>query len=328
MRHLMTEPLPSTPLREERRLTTWALLAGLCAGLCAGCASSSKKTEETPPDSQLEIETYVPIDVQDPDAIGAFLTGVDREIQEWSGHVLGARNDRERRKAMIIERNLTQRTRERQAELIEQLEVGPPTNRIVAAAAVGFTRAEAAHSPLLAAIEDEDPRVVSNALLGLAILQRPDTPLDRIGELLGLSPDPIVRAMAAYAARHAGQENTASAERLIDAARIGLVDEDAFVRSQCILLLAEIQHTDSIGDITDRLRDDVPLVSASAVRGLLIIGMEDEHYYGEVARSLTDTLRDVEGEDRRRILRALIELSERNLGTDAAAWREWSQRLP
>ena len=55
---------------------------------------------------------------------------------------------------------------------------------MIAAAALGFTRDPEVLSPLLDALEDPDPRLVGNALLGLTILEDPNTPTERIASIL------------------------------------------------------------------------------------------------------------------------------------------------
>ena len=84
---------------------------------------------------------------------------------------------------------------------MRELESGPPINRIRAAAALGFTHAVEAQSPLLNALSDPLADVQHNALLGLAILARADTPLEPICRLCEFSPDAETRGQAAFALR-------------------------------------------------------------------------------------------------------------------------------
>ena len=176
-----------------------ALILALAYGL-AGCASPPEKTPVQAANEGRE--SYDPNLVQrEPESIGSFLAELDKSMRAWTKLMFTAGTEAERRKATVLQKDLMRRTYPRMDELIAQLEGGPVQNRVRAAGALGFTKDPGAQSPLLAALHDESRDVICNALLGLTMLELPDTPLDRIAELYEHDPDPEIRANAAYAAR-------------------------------------------------------------------------------------------------------------------------------
>ena len=121
--------------------------------------------------------------------IGAFLGEVGSRVQAWTSARLAGDKERQRILGQVLQFECTKRQR----ELIEQLQTGPVRNRSLAAVALGFTnrmdvlqpdlttkrvdKGAEALGPLLGAISDPDPEVSANALMGLGILARPETPL-------------------------------------------------------------------------------------------------------------------------------------------------------
>jgi HEAT repeat protein len=314
---------------------------GVLLALLTACSGPDEKKDPAPVENYVrasgeEAETsgegsdaakpYVPIQPAEDAAIGEFLADVDYQIRRWSAYVLSANTPEERNKANLLEKNLMRETKKRLPDLIFQLETGPRQNRIVAAAALGFTRAEEAHSPLLAALFDKDQRVIGNALLGLSILERADTPLDRICDVLRHAPSKETRLMAAYAGRTLTENR--DAECLVDAARTGIVDEDPGVRSQCVLILGQAADTESIQQIADLLYDEVQLVNAASARALVAIAEASPEHKGAIARLLVRALVALERVPRTRVQNALIQLSDRNYGGDEERWMEWAMRLP
>src|SRR4029077_19971494 len=110
---------------------------------------------------------------------------------------LTAQTEQDKAKARNLEKAIMTVAHNRRAEIQVQLETGPLNKRIVAAAALGFTRDGEAQSALIAALDDPHPEVVASALLGLWLLGRSDTPLDGIARQLKDGATEEVRTNAA-----------------------------------------------------------------------------------------------------------------------------------
>jgi HEAT repeat protein len=227
----------------------------------------------------------------------------------------------------MLEDNLSRVTHQRRAEIIEQLESGPLNNRVVAASALGFTRDLEAQSPLIAALDDAYPEVVGNALLGLMLLGRSDTPLEPICRLMQSSPDESVRRNAAQCMGSLVQAGARS-DCVLGAARQGLSDVEPGVRSQSALLLATLLDPESIPPLCDLLYDEVPLVVAAAARAVAYFGGQSPKDKGTAARALARAYEEGKGPMRPHYRRALVELAGIDYGVEPEKWTEWGNRLP
>lgn len=305
-----------------RSITCCGLLA-----IAAACASTTKKSATESTDPEKPIGQLVE-STRTPDAPGKFLADLDARIRGWTTLALSAQSQEDRRKASLLEQNLMYVTVNRTDELIEQLESGPEQNQIVAAAALGFTRNARAQSPLIAALDNPSKAVVANALLGLAILGRSDTPLGKVCTHLSDSTDSWVRSNAAWCAANlvqAGQRD----DCIVGAARRGLADQEPAVRSQCALILASLVDAPSLGDLTERLYDPIPLVRSACARAIAYIGSESPQDKGKAARALTQAYAKANESERAPLLRAMVELAGTSTyGKEPQEWLEWSQRLP
>ena len=307
----MDQPIPCLRL---------ALLGTLLALPLAGCAASGAADRETEP--------YVPLPDPEPDSIGFFLTEFDASLRAWTNLTLAGSSDKERRMRRGLEREMGQRARKRQDELVAELQSGPPKNRAVAAVALGFTGDPSVMSPIYAALEDVDDDVVHNALLGLGHLRSPDTPLAELCYLLRNDPDPWVRNNAAFALSSvigAGGKPTPLSKR---SCREALNDEEPGVRAQCATILGLTEEAAAVDELGDLLYDEVELVSAAAAASLAAIGKQEPTRKGAVARHLADALDRVPSARRPFLLAELIELSDLHHGDEAEAWQDWARRLP
>ncbi len=298
-----------------------ALLAITTA--CASTAQSNKTSDGAP---ERPIGPIVEA-TNTPDAIGTLLAKLDASIRAWTTLTMTAGTADERRKASLLEQNLMYLTHNRVNELIEQLETGPLYNQIVAAAALGFTRDPEAHSPLIAALENTNSDVVSNALLGIALLGRIDTPLERVCGLLRTSPDAWVRSNAAQCLSSLTQAGARS-DCVLATARAGLADEEPVVRSQCALILANQLDTESIPSLEALLQDRVTLVAAASARALAYIGVQLPPLKGVAARALAAAYSQPSDAMRPHLRQSLIELAGVNYGEAPEEWSAWSRELP
>ena len=259
--------------------------------------------------------------------LGKFLADMSASIQAWSHKTWSASSGVDLRKQNLLEHHITQEARKRKDDLLYSLEAGPQRNRVIAAAALGFTRDPEVLSPLLVALEDADPRLVGNALLGLTILEDPNTPTERITSILRYDKDPELRWSAAYCARTLVERGIRD-QGLTDAGRAALLDSEPVVRAQCCLLLAILGDADSFEAMEALIQDPVPLVSAAAIRALGVLGENAPERRGDCARSLSIELDAEDREMRERVRRSLIRLAGRDYGNDPDRWLIWSARLP
>jgi HEAT repeat protein len=285
--------------------------------IATGCASSGAG----------EAEPYTPPPEVAPDSIGYFLTNYDKSLRRWHDLKLNHTSDRDVRTLRALEINLAERAMKRQSELVTVLESGVRTNREVAAVALGFTGDPAVLSPLLAALSDPSPVVVQKALLGIGVLELPETPCAQLIYLLRHDPDPWTRSNAAYALSRVATVGGRD-EDLASACRSALVDEEPFVRVQAASILGIIRDRDSVESLGDLLHDEESLVAQAAATSLVRIGREHLERKGKIARLLVDELDRLDVPTRRHVMRELIVLSDRNLGDDAEPWREWAYRMP
>jgi HEAT repeat protein len=293
-----------------------AVVATSCAG--TGGAQENDKLDATP--------IKIPMAAEDP--IGKLLADLDQAIARWSALTLAARTPAEKREQRMLQQFVEDRVSKRQPDLVLALEQGPPLNRMRAAAALGFSHSLDAQSPLLNALHDPDLDVVHNALLGLAIMARADTPLDDVCKLLEDAGDAQTRGQAAFAMRSIVQSG-GGGECVLGAARRGLIDRsEPFVRSQCALTLGLIGDKDSVTPVIDLLLDDVPLVSSSAAEALVLIAKKEPSQKGTIARAFVDLYTTQKGVLKERVYAAMVQIADVNYGSDAQLWLEWAQRLP
>lgn len=312
-------------VRSSAVLPVLALLAAACATVekspAEEAADATKSTAPERPIAEIVEAT------RKPESIGALLGSIDREITAWNNLFLASVTETDRAKTRTLEKSIMTKTHNRRQEIVEQLESGPVTNRIVAAAALGFTRDATVQSPLLAALDDTEPEVVASALLGLWLLEREDTPLDRISAHLTNGDTDDIRTNAALCLTTLVKKG-ARGDSALPALRIGLIDRATTVRAQCALGLAELGDSESFQAIADLLADDTTLAVASAARALAFLGTKDGKLRGKAARALVTAWIRAEDPAKSSIYRSMIELSGTNYGSNEEEWSKWATRLP
>lgn len=293
----------------------------------AACGSTDEERDAPDPDQGVfDMQDLEVVAIQGEEMpIGEFLSKIDLAMRAWTRLTNTASSPAERTQARQLEEFLRNETTNRREELVIQLEVGPLFNRMRAASALGFTDAESL-SPLLAALSDPEADVVHNALLGLALLAAPDTPLGGICQLMRESPDAHVRSNAAYALRSI-LEAGGSGECAVEAGRTGLHDEEPLVRVQAALVLGLEADGESIPALADQIYDQTPLVSRAAVQALSLIASEDRSRRGAVARALLVASEKAPRPNRPAARAALVRLAGTDHG-DYEDWLKWAQGLP
>lgn len=303
-----------------------ALAASCLAGLVLpGCKTTPDQgltnSKDPKPIADLVERTRVP------EAIGKVIADLDLELRAWTRLKMTAATAEDRTKARELEKVIATTAHARRVELIDQLQTGPLGNRIVVAFALGFTRDPEVLSPLVACLEDSNPEVVGNALLGLMVLGNTNVPLERICDLMRASSDPWVRTNAAQCLSNmvgAGAE----ASCVLATARLGISDTEPGVRSHSALLLGTMLDSESMQALLDLLHDPVPLVSTATIHALVWIGQHQDKSKGAVARGLSAQLETAHNPLRAQLLRGLGELSGVSYGDESKKWIEWAARLP
>lgn len=303
-----------------------ALVLGLALLVATGCRASGTKNSESDGAPKKPIAELVEA-TNTPEPIGQLLARIDTAIERWNQLQLSGQSGEDREKARKLELWIQGDAHRRRAEIVEQLESGAPQNRTIAAMALGFTRETEVQSPLLAALDDSDPGVVSNALLGLWLLERSDTPLEKIAGLLRTSSDPTLRSNAALCLASLTSKG-AKDPAALEAARVGLLDAEPGVRSQCALVLGNLVDKASLDSLTDHLVDPVPLVAAASARAIGHIGRNEPSAKGKAARALVAALDEAKGAAEKEVHSNLVYLAGVDHGKDAKDWLEWALRLP
>ncbi len=323
-----------------RTQTMRFLLNGaLCAAAFALAACNSSGGQQAPANGQ-EVEwigpdgpePYDPNITKDRRLAGDVLADVDKSLRIWVNITLTGNPAKDGSTLNIVEADLRRKVRAKLLVIVEQLETGPPINRQIAAAALGFSGDPETLSPLLAALEDDSPDVVANALLGLSVLADPDTPRILVAaELEDVNQPFNVRSQAARALRAVGLYDLGEADRaaVIRAARAALGDANEGLRPTGAIILAEVVDTNSVPELARALMDPTPLVARAASRALARIGSVDRKFEGQAARALTAAL-EVVDEDRVRpaVLKDLQALAGKNYGDDVEEWVRYAQKLP
>ena len=314
--------------------------AALCAALLSLAACNTPGDTPTAPAEGREVEwigpegpePYDPDITKDRRKTGAILTDIDKSMRIWINIVLTGSASKDGSTLNIVEADLRRKVRDKLPLIIDQLATGPPMNRQIAAASLGFSDSTQALGPLLAALEDDSPDVVANALLGLSILADPATPRIPLAAKLEDTSQPMaVRNNAARALRSAGLYGLDEADRaaVIRAGRAARGDADEGLRPSGAIILAEVVDTDSVPALSRALTDPTPLVALAASRALARIGSVEPTFKGQAARAMTSVLTRVDQERvRPAILKDLQALAGKNYGDNIEEWVRFAQKLP
>lgn len=294
--------------------------------LLAACASTSEPEEE--PRERMQVTAYSPQALRTQTTLGAYLMQLDRSIQSWNAMFLSGDRVRDAHTLRSLSVDIGHRAGKLYYELVETLETSrAPQNRAVAAAALGFVQTKDALTPLLNALADKNMQVRANALLGLAILGDPKTPLGGVVEAMQLGLTEEIRANAALAILEVLRAGGTPSEGVLDAARLGLHDEAPLVRTQCALILAHQDDEHSIDDLALQLyHDGVNTASMAAGRALAYLGSRNIRVKGRCARALAASLTMTNATVKASILDDLRKLARANFA-DEEAWVEWAHRL-
>ena len=302
----------------------WTLV--LITALTASCASTGGSGGGELPATDLgpiptgEVLTWREM------AMGEYLTELDGRMGRW--FALKARTDPDSvRLRDVLETEIRRFVSVRPGDLVHELTAGPPRNRMIAAAGLGFSDDEAALGALIAALDDPDQDVEHQALLGLGLLADPDTPVDPLLERLRGSTEGLARNNAAYAVFRLVRADVRD-EELATALRLALLDDEPSVRAQAAAALGVMADPDSIDALSGLLDDELDFVYVAAVRSLIEIAREDLTKRGAVARALVGAWESADGGRRTRLRRDLTSMAGVDYGERAEDWQRWSLGLP
>jgi|GEM_PF-3023729 len=209
--------------------------------------------------------------------------------------------------------------------IMDQLANGPPPNRVIAAAALGFSRIpESENFPqvypraveaLLGILDCGDDKIVENALLGLYILEDENMPLDKILDIMVQHHDPDVRANAALAVQAVASPRVG--EKVLPYVLPALKDEEPKVRNHCILIASRLNDKSTLSALVELLNDPYALIQANAAKALGVLGTA--HTCGHLIPLLGSRFPIV----REHSLWALCVLSGKDYGYEVKDWQEW-----
>jgi len=313
----------------QRRRFVPRIRALACVLLASACTATGAKKSSTDADDGAPKRPIADIveASNKPEPIGQFLASLDGAMRRWNELQLTGTTRADREKARKLELWLATEAHGRRQEIIEQLETGARQNRVVAAMALGFTRDVQAQSPLLAALDDREPEVVANALLGLWLLERDDTPLDKICALVRLDREASVRTNASLCLMTLTNKGARS-PCAVEAARLGLLDDEPSVRNHCALTLGNLLDKDSLVPLAEHLTDPVPIVALACAKSVAHIGRALPTEKGRAARALAAALDESKGPVHDELRLRLVELAGADHGKDSKDWIEWAMRLP
>jgi len=302
------------------------LWLGLVLGACSAPGSRGEGSREEARE-RMKVSVYDARAKLTNTTFGAYLVQLDNSIQAWTAMFISGDRVQDAHKLRALAVDIGTRAGKLYEPIVEALETGPPHNRRVCAAALGFVPNGAPLNPLLNALGDEDELVRANALLALAVLGDPTTPLGAILEQMGGGATVAIRSNAALALIEILRAGGKGDEGLVPAARLGLHDEEPLVRTQCALILAHQQDAASIDDLALQLyHDPVNAAAMAAGRALAYLGSRDPHVKGRCARALAASLGVTNATVRSSVLNDLRKLAQANFGSDED-WVTWSQRL-
>lgn len=277
---------------------------------------------------------------------------LDRTLSNWHAAQAEYLGSKERQLTRNYEEILQRKTYMNFETLLDLLRNGDDYQRAIAAAALGFSRlAEPADErekqafrerwppkypdaigPLVEATESDDFYIANNAVLALAQLGDPNTPIEPIAALLDRD-EPEIRSNAALALARILTPETG--ERAIAALLLATNDPEPKVRLHAITAIRRCRHPAGVGSVAKLLSDRYELVAMNAARTLAEIGDKSACAYlitrlKEVLGSTPDgKFRPVSDLDRRRrnltdyLIGALEELSGEDYGDDIEEWQEW-----
>jgi hypothetical protein len=227
----------------------------------AACVSKDKKKEP-----------YTPPDPDKPLPLGVYITKLDALLQQWNDAMLKPETTRIHALRVGLELEIAKRVKERFDELRRELETSNvERNRVILAAALGFVKEPQALNPLINALNDPSPSVREEALLGLAQLADPNTPIPMIVSRMEGDSSDAERVNASLCLKRLA-ESRIELSKALPALRRGLNARNPAVRVHCAAALGELRDAEATPQLLAMLHDDRQLAAAAAANALGKIG--------------------------------------------------------
>jgi HEAT repeat protein len=316
------------------------LLLAAAAALAASCGSAGPEPElpgfeglesdsvrprvdrapAAPPSARPPAATREPL-LGDPEAlrVGAVIQESDVHLRAWSRKMAEPRDAKNQEEVRTLAYALGAHVAKNRAVLEDQCIGGPPRNRGIAAAALGFAGDPGVLPLLMNCVADPDPGIAAKGLLAVGVLAAPETPIAPIHAAV-LRPDAAETVIqnAAFALFQLAERTRADPDGGMESAFVELLrSPDALVRAQSALGLGLVRAAAAVPPITDLLAaDPVPAVRTAAAWSLGLIGLPGST--APLVRALADPDAVTAGTARG----ALTRIHGRDLGPTAAAWAQ------
>lgn len=259
----------------------------------------------------------------DPDVpIGSVVNRLDTLLLQWNQALVGRPDTRNLsfRHNLVLE--IAKISKQRFDDLKHELESGAAVrNRAVIAAAIGFTKEQTALNPLISALNDPDPLVRENALIGIAQLADINTPVDLVADRL--RPEESVQSQVnAGVALMRLADAGAKMDPILPNLRLALRNPNDAVKTHAAYALGAAKDTHATLELMGLVKNpgSRALVAAAAANALGKIGEPS------AAPVLIEALGSPEMAVREEARRALKRLAGDDLGAEAGPWRRWLQR--
>lgn len=304
------------------------LVAFICLLLLAGCASDALMTEKSTSLTDEEIEFLKKLD--DPEfgsskeEVSTLFPHLDQILVEWRNCSVKKSDKKSMKIYSNIEGILTRKVYTNFDKILDQLENGIQPNKVIAAAALGFSKIPdhpdfeqvypKAISPLLRALESGDDAIMQNALIGLWMLKDTSTAIDTILPIMTQHHNPQVRANAALCL--AAVVTPPQSDHVVPYVLPALRDEDPKVRLHAIGVIKALESKDLVTPLLDLMEDRYDLIRANAVQALG--EMNDKNVCGVLIKNLnrSEVLKSACKE-------ALVKLTDEDFGYDLDDWAKW-----
>lgn len=286
--------------------------AGLILGIAvlAGCRTEPVTPRCVPTPEAAKYEAGVKVGLYAGDDL-EYLVALDDRIREWNA----AHEKFDFREEQRLSGDLKRAVDQRMDFLVHVLASHDLEGRLVAASALGFSGDRRAVEPLLAACNDENLEVRTNAYFAIGILGSHETPIDPL--LIGLhDQNSVVREAASFAIAGTVSlgDDRGSYASLIEA----LGDEDWRVANHSVRALGIIQKKECVPVLIQRgLRSGAYLVRLNSAAALAAIRSP------EAIEPLIDTLKDDQPQVQKMATFALEKITGESFGNDEPKWRDW-----
>lgn len=191
-------------------------------------------------------------------------------IDDYKRSYAQRENDKAARRAKALERVISRIANQIMPHLLELLQDKSARNRMIAAAALGFTDQEnLARDAITYALEDDDLGVRINACFGLGKLGAVLTPMDQLNKFVSDPSQPLVLRQSASWALYELQENGAPRANF-EALWPMLLEGDPLRKDEKILLhalrgLGLLRSPDNLDSIIPYLKHPKPFIVTAAL---------------------------------------------------------------